>query len=67
MNKYGYKVYYKNKHKLILFRVTNSFDLAKYEVLWQIQHSKDNNILCWLIVPIKTKHGYKKLWKGCPF
>lgn len=66
MNKYGYKVYYKNKRKLVCICITNSLASAKYHVVYNIKHSKDE-VLSWKIIPIKTKREYKKLWKNCPF
>ena len=63
-NEYGYKVFYKNKHKLIRFCITNSYDLAKLEVIHNI---KTSNNIAWYIIPITSKKEYFKLWKNVPF
>lgn len=75
-NKYGYKVCYteKGKIKLKIYLITNTYELAKYEVRWYENHPqqdrKDRHFLdnpLWYILPIRTKREHKKLWKGCPF
>ena len=75
-NKYGYKVYCieKNSKKKKLFLVTNSYDLAKWEIEYYIIHPqydrKTKQLLnnpIWIIKEIKTYLEYKYLWRGCPF
>ena len=76
MAKYGYKVCYKElgKHKLKIHLVTNTYDLA----LWEVQYFETHKQIdrqtkqviqnpIWFIKPIKTYLEYKLLWKGCPF
>lgn len=75
-NKYGYKVCYKQhgKRKLKIYLVTNSYDLAFWEVRWYETHSPPDRKTrkpitngVWVVIPIKTYIEYKTLWKGCPF
>ena len=63
LNKYGYKVYYKERGKIFpkLFSITNSYDLA----LIDIKRCK-TNVKCY-IKPIKSYIEYKYRWKNCPF
>ena len=75
-NKYGYKLCYKNKgnKKLHIYVITNTFDLANFEMQMCIKYPKQveqsNNTIrgpTWKIIPIKHKKEYQKLWKNCPF
>lgn len=73
---YGYKVCYrkKGKSKLKVYIVTNAYDLAAYHIRWYSKHTPNDrktkrpieNVV-WLIIPVKTKTEYKRLWRGCPF
>lgn len=76
MNKYGYKVCYKQhgKRKLKIYLVTNTYHSAEWCVRWYESRSpldrktqKPLDRVTWLIVPIKTFIAYKRLWRGCPF
>ena len=62
-NKYGYKVCYKQhgKRKLKIYLVTNSYDLAFWEIRWYETHSppdrktrKPITNVVWVVIPIKT-------------
>ena len=75
-NKYGYKVCYREygKLRLKIHLVTNSLQLAKWEIQYYENHlqrdRKTNNLIrepTWLILPIKNYFEYRRLWKGCPF
>ena len=75
-NEYGYKVCYQQKgtRKLKIYLVTNSRDLAFWEVRWYETHSppdrktrKPITNAVWVVIPVKTYLEYKKLWRGCPF
>lgn len=65
-NKYGYKVMYqKPDNKLKIKLVTNSYQLA----LWELEEyiKKLKLIKTWYLYPIKDLEEYEKLWEGCPF
>lgn len=75
-NKYGYKLCYKNEgsKKLYIYVITNTFSLAEFEMQMCIKYpeqiKQSNKTIrgpTWLIIPIKNKREYKKLWKDCPF
>lgn len=75
-NKYGYKVCYEEykNNKLKLHLVTNSFDLAVWEIgnyhKYPQRDRKDNHLLInpiWHLLEVKNINEYNKLWKGCPF
>ena len=75
-NKYGYKLCYKNEgsKKLHIYVITNTFSLAEFEMKMCIKYpeqiKQSNKTIrgpTWLIIPIKNKREYKKLWKDCPF
>lgn len=75
-NEYGYKVCYKQhgKSKLKIHLIVNTYELAKFHILWYETHTpKDRETkrliqnVEWLIFPIKTYPEYKRLWRGCPF
>ena len=73
-NKYGYKVcYQKDNEKIQKYIVTNSYDLAKWEIERYEKSppsDKHNNILNnvkWYILPVKNYFEYSILWRGCPF
>lgn len=76
MNKYGYKVCYKElgKHKLKIHLICNCLDLAIWRVQYYEKHPqkdrKTNKLIknpIWYILPIRTFIEYKWLWRGCPF
>lgn len=73
-NKYGYRIcYQKNSEKLKRHLVTNSYDLAKYEIeSFEKNPPLDKNKIIlknvrWFIVPVRNFLEYSKLWRGCPF
>ena len=75
-NKYGYKLCHKNEgsKKLHIYVITNTFSLAEFEMQMCIKYpeqiKQSNKTIrgpTWLIIPIKNKREYKKLWKDCPF
>lgn len=74
-NKYGYKICYceKDKLKLKLHLVTNSYSHAKWRAEYFAKHQqtdKKNRIIknaTWHVFPIKNFIEYKWLWRGCPF
>ena len=75
-NKYGYKLCYKNEgsKKLHIYVITNTFSLAEFEMQMCIKYpeqiKQSNKTIrgpTWLIIPIKNKKEYKKLWRDCPF
>lgn len=75
-NEYGYKVCYqqKGKRRLKIYLVTNSRELAFWEVRGYETHSppdrktrKPITNAVWFVIPVKTYLEYKKLWRGCPF
>ena len=74
--KFGYKVCYKKhgKRKLKIYLVTNSYDLAFWEVRWYETHSPPNRKtnfpitnVTWLIIPVKNYIEYKLLWRVARF
>ena len=76
MNKYGYKVCYREfgKLKLKIHLVCNDLQGAEWNVRYYENHKqkdrKTGNLIrdpTWFILPIKTYLEYRKLWKGCPF
>ena len=76
LNKYGYKVCYKeeNSHKEKVHLVTNSLWLALHEKQWYETHPQFDRKTklkiinpTWLIKEVKTYLEYSKLWRGCPF
>ena len=65
-NKYGYKVLYKEPYKKLKLKlVTNSYQLALWEIEDYIKQSKIRKQ--WYLYPVKDLQEYEKLWKGCPF
>ena len=76
LNRYGYKVCYKQKgkSKIKTYLVTNTYNGAVDSVRWYEQSPpKDRKTerpiinVVWLILPIKNFIEYKWRWKGCPF
>lgn len=75
-NKYGYKLCYSltNSNKKHIYRVTNTYGLAEFEMKMCIKYPDEvkqgNQTIrgpTWYIIPIKNKIEYKWLWRGCPF
>lgn len=75
-NKYGYKLCYRanNKRKLKIHKITNTLDLALFEIQRNKyvkifnRHSKTKLINpVWHLLEVKNKKEYNKLYKGCPF
>lgn len=73
---YGYKVCYRKqgKNKIKIYLVTNSYDLAEWNIRWYKKETpldrktkRPIENVSWLIIPIKTYIEYKRLWRGCPF
>lgn len=74
--KYGYTVRYKRQgsNKWKVYLVTNTYDLAVWHVRWyQREPPEDSETKLpilnakWLIIPVKTYHEYRRLWRDCPF
>ena len=68
MNKYGYKICYKEigKYKVKKYGVTNTYSLALF-VIQNFEKKNKNVFRIWLIKPIKTYIEFKLIWRGCPF
>ncbi len=73
---YSYKVCYKlkGKKRLKVYLITNTYDLAEWQVRWYENNPpldrKTGKIIQnaeWLIIPIKSLIEHKWRWRGCPF
>ena len=63
MKTYSYMVSYtKNRfHKPKRYRITNTYDLAEYEIKYTTNPQK------YRIIPITNIRKHNKIWKKCPF
>lgn len=71
-NKYGYKVMYEENKKKKQYLVTNSLELALWEIENYLKLAPYKKITLplnpvWHLDAVKTLKEYNKLWKGCPF
>ncbi len=73
---YSYKVCYKlkGKKRLKVYLITNTYDLAEWQVRWYENNpppdrktGKTIQNAEWLIIPIKSLIEHKRRWRGCPF
>lgn len=68
MKIYSYEVCYFDKvaNKIKRKFVTNTYDLAVWEVARQTKHPP-GNLQEWFVRPVTNLIKHKWLWKGCPF
>ncbi len=68
MKIYSYEVCYFDKvtNKIKRKYVTNTYDLAVWEVARQTKHPPGNQQE-WFVRPVTNLIKHKWLWKGCPF
>ena len=68
MKIYSYEVCYFDKvtNKIKRKYVTNTYDLAVWEVARQTKHPP-GNLQEWFVRPVTSKIKHKWLWKGWPF